>query len=129
MSDVLTILLDFISNMLGEIPSGQAIPYFAPFYNLTVLVWMAAIPAIPAILVAPFWKRFRGFAVFLVWLAIFLTLAQRGASSTGAEIDALSALFSISISTAILLVFVVLTLWMFSRILGKKAIPTPKVSR
>jgi hypothetical protein len=126
MSDVLTILLEFIRNILGEIPSGQAIPYFAPFYNLTVLVWMAAIPAI---LVAPFWKRFRGFAVFLVWLAIFLTLAQRGSSSTRAEIDALSALFSISISTAILLVFVVLTLWVFSRILGKKAIPTPKVSQ
>ena len=124
MSDVLTILLDFISNILGEIPSGQAIPYFAPFYNLTVLVWMAAIPAI---LVAPFWKRFRGFAVFLVWLAIFLTLAQRGSSST--EIDALSALFSISISTAILLVFVVFTLWVFSRLLGKKVIPTPKVSK
>ena len=126
MSDALTILLEFIRNILGEIPSGQAIPYFAPFYNLTVLVWMAAIPAI---LVAPFWKRFRGFAVFLVWLAIFLTLAQRGSSSTRAEIDALSALFSISISTAILLVFVVLTLWVFSRILGKKAIPTPKVSQ
>jgi hypothetical protein len=126
MSDVLTILLEFIRNILGEIPSGQAIPYFAPFYNLTVLVWMAAIPAI---LVAPFWKRFRGFAVFLVWLAIFLTLAQRGSSSTRAEIDALSALFSISISTAILLVFVVLTLWVFSRLLGKKVIPTPKVSQ
>jgi hypothetical protein len=79
MPDALTILLEFIRNILGEIPSGQAIPYFAPFYNLTVLVWMAAIPAI---LVAPFWKRFRGFAVFLVWLAIFLTLAQRGSSST-----------------------------------------------
>ena len=126
MSDVLTILLEFIRNILGEIPSGQAIPYFAPFYNLTVLVWMAAIPAI---LVAPFWKRFRGFAVFLVWLAIFLTLAQRGSSSTRGEIDAISALFSISISTAILLVFVVLTLWVFSRMLGKKAIPTPKVSQ
>ena len=126
MSDILSLLLEFIRSILGEIPSGQAIPYFAPFYNLTVLVWMAAIPAI---LVAPFWKKFRGFAVFLVWLAIFLTLAQRGSSSTRAEIDALSALFSISISTAILLVFVVLTLWLFSRILGKKAIPTPKVSQ
>lgn len=125
MSDVLSVLLEFIRSILGEMPSGQAIPYFAPFYNLTVLVWMAAIPAI---LVAPFWKKFRGFAVFLVWLAIFLTLAQRGSSSTRAEIDALSALFSISISTAILLVFVVLTLWLFSRLLGKKAIPTPKVS-
>jgi hypothetical protein len=124
-SDVLSVLLEFIRSILGEMPSGQAIPYFAPFYNLTVLVWMAAIPAI---LVAPFWKKFRGFAVFLVWLAIFLTLAQRGSSSTRAEIDALSALFSISISTAILLVFVVLTLWLFSRLLGKKAIPTPKVS-
>jgi hypothetical protein len=125
MSDLLTILLGFIRSVLGEIPSGQAIPYFAPLYNLTVLVWMAAIPAI---LVAPFWKKFRGFAVFLVWLAIFLTLAQRGSSSTGAEIGALQALFSISISTAILLVFVVLTLLVFSRLLGKKAIPTPKVS-
>jgi hypothetical protein len=74
MSDLLTLPLEFIKSILGQIPSGQAVPYFAPFYNLTVLLWMAAIAAI---LVAPFWKKFRGFAVFLTWMAIFATLVQR----------------------------------------------------
>jgi hypothetical protein len=46
MSDLLSFLLDFIRNILGEIPSDQAIPFFAPFYNLTVILWMAAIAAI-----------------------------------------------------------------------------------
>ena len=123
MSDVLTLPLDLINRILGEIPSGQALPYFAPFYNLTVLLWMAAIAAI---IVAPFWKKFRGFAVILTWLAIFATLVQRGSSS--GEIDALSALFNISLSTAILIIFIVLTLWIFGKLLGKKVISTPKVS-
>ena len=127
MSDLLSFPLDLISRVLGQIPSGnEAIPYFAPFYNLTVLLWMAAIAAI---LVAPFWKRFRGFAVFLTWMAIFATLVQRGSTSQRGEIDALSALFNISFSTAILILFVILTIWVFSRIIGrKKVIPTPKVS-
>jgi len=126
MSDLLSPFLEFIRNLLGEIPSEGAIPFFAPFYNLTVILWMAAIAAI---LVAPFWKRFRGFAVFLTWLAIFATLVQRGASSERGEIDALSALFNISFSTAILIIFVILTLWVFTRLLGrKKVISTPKVS-
>jgi hypothetical protein len=124
-SDLLTIALQFINSLLGGIPSGQAVPYFAPFYNLTVLLWMAAIAAI---LVAPFWKKFRGFAVFLTWLAIFATLVQRGSSTQQGEINALSAVFNISFSTAILIIFVVLTLWVFGKILGKKVIPTPKVS-
>ncbi len=126
MSDLLTLPLELIKNILGETPSGQVVPYFAPFYNLTVLLWMAAIAAI---LVAPFWKRFRGFAVFLTWLAIFATLVQRGASTQRGEIDALSALFNISFSTAILIIFVILTFWIFGRLLGKKMISTPKVSQ
>ena len=126
MSDLLSFLLEFIRNILGEIPSDQAIPFFAPFYNLTVILWMAAIAAI---LVAPFWKRFRGFAVFLTWLAIFSTLVQRGASSERGEIDALSALFKISFSTAILIIFVILTIWVFSKIMGgRKVVQMPKVS-
>jgi Na+/phosphate symporter len=125
MSDLLTLPLQFINSVLGGIPSGQAVPYFAPFYNLTVLLWMAAIAAI---LVAPFWKKFRGFAVFLTWMAIFATLVQRGSSTQQGEINALSALFNISFSTAILIIFVVLTLWIFSRLLGKKVISAPKVS-
>jgi len=125
MSDLLTLPLQFINNVLGGIPSGQAVPYFAPFYNLTVLLWMAAIAAI---LVAPFWKKFRGFAVFLTWMAIFATLVQRGSSTQQGEINALSALFNISFSTAILIIFVVLTLWIFGKLLGKKVISTPKVT-
>jgi hypothetical protein len=126
MSDLLTLPLEFIKSILGGLPSGQALPYFAPFYNLTVLLWMAAIAAI---LVAPFWKKFRGFAVFLTWLAIFATLVQRGSSTQGGEINALSALFNISFSTTILIIFVILTFWIFSRLLRKKVIPTPKVSQ
>ena len=125
MSDLLSLPLELIRGILGEISSGQAIPYFAPFYNFTVLVWMGAIAAI---LVAPFWKKFRGFAVFLTWMAIFLTLVQRGSSTQRGEIDALSALFNITFSTAILIIFVILTFWIFSRLLRKKVIPTPKVS-
>jgi hypothetical protein len=126
MSDLLSLPLEFINNIIGQIPSDQAIPYFAPFYNLTVILWMAAIAAI---IVAPFWKRFRAFAVFLTWMAIFFTLVQRGSSSQRGEIDALQALFNISFSTAILIIFVVLTLWIFGRLLtGKKSVPIPKVS-
>jgi hypothetical protein len=126
MSDLLTIALQFINSVLGGIPSGQAVPYFAPFYNLTVLLWMAAIAAI---VVAPFWKKFRGFAVFLTWMATFATLVQRGLSTQQGEINALSALFNISFSTAILIIFVVLTVWIFSRLLGgKKIVSTPRVS-
>ena len=126
MSDLLTLPLDFINNILGTIPPDQAIPYFAPFYNFTVLLLMAAIAAI---VVAPFWKRFRGFAVFLTWMAIFATLVQRGSISQQGEINALSALFNISFSTAILIIFVILTIWVFSKLLGrKKLISTPKVS-
>jgi hypothetical protein len=62
-------------------------------------------------------------------MAIFATLVQRGSTSQRGEIDALSALFNISFSTAILIIFVVLTVWVFSRIVGrKKVIPTPKVN-
>ena len=44
-------------------------------------------------------------------------------------LDALTALFNISLSTAILIIFAILTLWIFSRVLGRrKVIPTPKVS-
>jgi Na+/phosphate symporter len=126
MSDLLAIALQFINSVLGGIPSGQAVPYFAPFYNLTVLLWMAAIAAI---VVAPFWKKFRGFAVFLTWMAIFATLVQRGSSTQQGEISALSALFNISFSTAILIIFIVLTVWIFGRLLsGKKIVSTPKVS-
>ncbi len=124
MSDLLSLPLEFIKGILGEIPSDQAIPYFAPFYNLTVILWMAAISAI---LVAPFWKRFRGFAVLLTWLAIFFTLVQRGSSSQRGEIDALSAVFNISFSTAILIIFVILTLWIFSRLMGgRKIVPATR---
>jgi hypothetical protein len=127
MSDLLSLPLEFINRIIGQIPSDQAIPYFAPFYNLTVILWMAAIAAI---LVAPFWKRFRGFAVFLTWMAIFATLVQRGASSQRGEIDALSAVFNISFSTAILIIFIILTVWIFGKLLGgKKIVSTPKVSQ
>jgi len=119
MNDLFSGILGFIRAIAGSLEAGGEIPYFAPFYNLTVLIWMAAIAAI---LVAPFWKRFRGFAVFLTWLAIFLTLVQRGSSSQRGKIDALTAVFNISFSTAILIVFVVLTLWIFGRLLGRKKV-------
>jgi len=62
-------------------------------------------------------------------VAIFATLVQRGSASQRREIDALSALFNISFSTAILIIFVILAIWVFSRIIGRKrVIPTPKVS-
>jgi hypothetical protein len=67
MSDTLSIVFDFIRGLLGEIPSGQAIPYFAPFYNLLVILWMTAIAALFVVL---FWKRFRDFAALLVMRAM-----------------------------------------------------------
>ena len=123
MSDPLSFIFDFIKNLLGEVPSGQAIPYFAPFYNLLVILWMAAIAAL---FVALFWKRFRSFAAFLIWIAIFLTLIQRGSMSQNVEIDASSALFNISFSTLVLIIFIVLTLLIFSSLRrGKRVVPTP----
>ena len=123
MSDPVSLVFDFIKNLLGEIPSGQAIPYFAPFYTLLVILWMAAISAI---FVALFWKRFRGFAAFLIWMAVFLTLIHRGSVSQDIDIDASSQIFNISFSTIVLIVFAVLTLVIFGGFLrGKKVVQTP----
>ena len=123
MTDPISLVFDFIKNLLGEIPSGQAIPYFAPFYTLLVILWMAAISAI---FVALFWKRFRGFAAFLIWMAVFLTLIHRGSVSQDIDIDASSQIFNISFSTIVLIVFAVLTLVIFGGFLrGKKVVQTP----
>ena len=125
MSDLLTAPLEFIRDIVGEISSGGAIPFFDPFYNAVVILWMAAIAAI---IVAPFWKKFRGFAVFLTWLAIFTTFIMRGSFPEGLRLDALSALFNMSLSVVLLILFVVLTIWLFKRIVGgKKLVPTPRV--
>jgi len=108
---------------LGEVPSGQAIPYFAPFYNLLVIIWMAAIAAL---FVALFWKRFRSFAAFLVWVAVFLTLIHRGSTTQQVQIDQISAVLNISFSTIVLIIFVILTLVIFGKLLGgRKSVPTP----
>jgi Na+/phosphate symporter len=86
--------------------------------------------AIAAIIVSPFSKRFRGFAAFLTWIALFLTFVGRGSSSQGEEISTLTALFNISSSVVFLIVFVFLSVWIFSRLLGrKKLVPTPSVSK
>jgi len=123
MSDPISLVFDFIKNLLGGVPSGQAIPYFAPFYNLLVILWMAAISAI---FVAIFWKRFRSFAAFLIWMAVFLTLIHRGSMSQDIEIDPSSQIFNISFSTIVLIVFAVLTLVIFGGLLrGKKVVQTP----
>jgi len=125
MSGMLAWPLDVIRSLVGEISTGGAIPFFDPFYNLVVILWMAAIAAI---LVAPFWKRFRSFAVFLTWLAIFTTLVMRGSSSDSGEISILTSLFNISFSFVLLVIFVILSFWIFSRLLTKKKlVPTPKV--
>jgi hypothetical protein len=125
MSDILAWPLDFIRSLVGEVSTGGAIPFFDPFYNLVVILWMAAIAAI---LVAPFWKKFRSFAVFLTWLAIFTTLVMRGSSSDSGEISVLTSLFNISFSFVLLVIFVILSFWIFSRLLTKKKlVPTPKV--
>jgi len=123
-SDLLTAPLELIRNFVGEVSSGGAIPFFDPFYNLVVILWMAAIAAI---IVAPFWKKFRGFAALLTWAAIFTTLVMRGSSSRGGEISALTSLFNISFSMVMLIVFVFLTIWIFSRLVSRKKV-MPKVS-
>jgi len=122
-SDALSVIFDFIRGLLGEVPSGQAIPYFAPFYNLLVIIWMAAIAAL---FVALFWKKFRSFAAFLVWVAVFLTLIHRGSTTQNIQIDQISTLFDVSFSTIVLIIFVILTLVIFGKLMGgKKAVPTP----
>ncbi len=125
MSDLLTAPLNLIRDLVGQASSGGAIPFFDPFYNLVVLLWMAAIAAI---LVCPFWKKFRAFAVFLTWLAIFTTLAMRGSSPEGLKLDVLSSFFNISLSVVLLVLFVILTIWLFGKLLGsKKLVSAPKV--
>ena len=119
MFDLFSLVLDFIKSILGVAPSGQAIPQFAPFYNLVIVLWMAAIAAI---FIAPFWKKFRGFAALLTWFAIFTTLVMKGSSSQLGETDVLSALFNISFSTVILIVFVALTLLIFSKLMGREKV-------
>jgi hypothetical protein len=123
MSDAVSVIFDFIRGLLGEVPSGQAIPYFAPFYNLLVIIWMAAIAAL---FVALFWKRFRSFAAFLVWVAVFLTLIHRGSTTQQVQIDQISAALNISFSTIVLIIFVILTLVIFGKLFGgRKSVPTP----
>jgi lipopolysaccharide export LptBFGC system permease protein LptF len=126
-SDPLSSIFNLIISLVGQPSTGGAIPFFDPLYNLTVLVWMGAIAAI---IVSPFSKRFRGFAAFLTWIALFLTFVARGSSSQGEQISTLSTLFSISSSLVFLLVFVILSVWLFGRLLGrKKIISTPSVSK
>ena len=125
MSDLLTAPLEFIRRLVGEASSGGAIPFFDPFYDIVVILWMAAIAAI---LICLFWKKFRAFAVFLTWLAMFTTFVMRGSSPEGLKLDALTAYLNMSLSVVLLVLFVVLTLWLFRRLLGgKKLVPTPKV--
>ncbi len=124
MSDLLTAPLELIRNIVGEISSGATIPFFDPFYNLVVIIWMAAIAAI---IVAPFWKKFRGFAALLTWGAIFTTLILRGSSTSGGEISALKSLYNISFHLVLLIVFVFLTIWIFARLITRKKV-VPKVS-
>jgi hypothetical protein len=122
-SDALSVIFDFIRGLVGEAPSGQAIPYFAPFYNLLIVLWMAAISAL---FVALFWKRFRSFAAFLVWVAVFLTLISRGSSSQQVQIDQISSALNVSFSTIILIIFVILTLLVFGKMLGgRRSVPKP----
>jgi hypothetical protein len=123
MTDVLSLVFDFINALLGGVPSGQPIPYFSPFYNLLVILWMAAISSL---FVALFWKKFRSFAAFLVWVAIFLTLIERGSSTQQVQVDQVSGLFNISLSTIVIIIFVIVTLLLFSKLLGgRRSIPTP----
>jgi hypothetical protein len=126
-SDPLISIFQLITSIVGQASTGGAIPFFDPLYNLTVLVWMGAIAAI---VVSPFSKRFRGFAAFLTWIALFLTFVGRGSSARGEDISQLSALFNVSSSVVFLIVFVVLSVWIFGRLLGrKKIVPTPSVSK
>ena len=53
---------------------------------------------------------------FVLYQALIVALVQRGSSSQGGKIDAMSALFNISFSTAILIIFVILTFSVFSRL-------------
>ena len=123
MSDLLTAPLNFIRSIVGEISSGGAIPFFDPFYNIVVILWMATIAAI---LVCPFWKKFRAFAVFLTWLAIFTTFVMKGSSPNDAGLSVLNAFFNMSLSLVLLVLFVILTLWIFGRVVKGK-VPAPKV--
>jgi hypothetical protein len=121
--DPLTSIFDLIRGLVGQPSTGAVIPFFDPLYNLTVLVWM---DAIAAIIVSPFSKRFRGFAAFLTWIALFLTFVGRGSSSQGEQLSALSTLFNLSSSVVFLILFVILSVWIFGRLLGrKKIVPTP----
>lgn len=123
MSDPLTSIFQLIISLVGPASTGGAIPLFDPLYNLTVLVWMGAIAAI---IVSPFSKRFRGFAALLTWIALFLTFVGRGSSSQGEQISTLSTLFNISSSVVFLILFVILSVWIFGRLLSRKKImPTP----
>ena len=124
MTDLSSTITHFIQEVVGTISSGAEIPFFDPFYNLVVILWMAAIAAI---LVAPFWRKFRGFAALLTWAAIFTTLIMRGSSSHRGEISALTSLFNIFFSLVMLIVFVFLTIWIFGRLISKKKV-VPKVS-
>jgi hypothetical protein len=82
--------------------------------------------AIAAIIVAPFSKRLRGFAAFLTWVALFLTFVGRGSSSSGEDISQLTTYLNLSATLVFLIIFVVLSVWIFGRLLfGKKIIPTP----
>jgi ABC-type methionine transport system permease subunit len=122
-SDPLTSIFQLIISLVGPASAVGAIPFFDPLYNLNVLVWMGAIAAI---IVSPFSKRFRGFAALLTWIALFLTFVGRGSSSQGEQISVLSTLFNISSSVVFLILFVILSVWIFGRLLGrKKIIPIP----
>jgi len=122
-SDLLTAPLEFIRRLVGEASSGGAIPFFDPFYDIVVILWMATIAAI---LVCPFWKKFRAFAVFLTWLAIFTTFVMKGSSPNDAGLSVLNAFFNMSLSLVLLVLFVILTLWIFGRVVKGK-VPAPKV--
>jgi hypothetical protein len=124
MTDVISLVFDFINGLLGGAPTGQAIPNFSPFYNLLVILWMAAISSL---FVAIFWKKFRSFAAFLIWIAIFLTLIQQGSSTNEVQVNQASGLFNISFSTVVIIVlFVIVTLLIFGKMLGgKRSLPTP----
>jgi hypothetical protein len=126
-SDPLTSIFNLIVGLVGQPTTGTAIPFFDPLYNLTVLVWMAAIAAI---IVSPFSKRLRGFAAFLTWFALFLTFVGRGSSPQENGFSQLTTYVNLSATLVFLIVFVILSVWIFGRLLGrKKIIPTPPVSK
>jgi hypothetical protein len=122
-SDPLTSILNLITSIVGQASIGGAVPFFDPLYNLTVLVWMAAIAGI---IVSPFSKRLRGFAAFLTWVALFLTFVGRGSSPPGEDLSQLTTYLNLSAALVFLIVFVILTVWIFGRLLfGRTIIPTP----